>query len=144
MVWLVRVKMGRWKVKNCKWLHLDKINSILSSRFHLYQGRPILCRCILFCNCLQLSPSNGLHSFITDVELLNAIASGSPDVVRFLTIMAICNTVVPTRRWFCLYLWWDSQIWLLFGLKYLLIVIVLVSLDKEVIHFGFSCFLVLW
>ncbi|OVA00359.1 Cation-transporting P-type ATPase [Macleaya cordata] len=32
-----------------------------------------------------------------DVELLNAVASNNPDVIRFLTVMAICNTVVPVR-----------------------------------------------
>ncbi|XP_019177695.1 PREDICTED: phospholipid-transporting ATPase 2-like isoform X3 [Ipomoea nil] len=32
-----------------------------------------------------------------DVELLKTVASSSPDVVRFLTIMAICNTVVPLQ-----------------------------------------------
>ncbi|XP_027342275.1 phospholipid-transporting ATPase 2 isoform X1 [Abrus precatorius] len=34
---------------------------------------------------------------LKDVELLNAVSSGSSDVVRFLTVMAICNTVIPTR-----------------------------------------------
>ncbi|XP_058724364.1 phospholipid-transporting ATPase 2-like isoform X1 [Vicia villosa] len=34
---------------------------------------------------------------LKDVELLNAISSGSSDAVLFLTIMAICNTVIPTR-----------------------------------------------
>ncbi|XP_022147926.1 phospholipid-transporting ATPase 2 [Momordica charantia] len=34
---------------------------------------------------------------LKDTKLLNAVASSSPDVIRFLTIMAICNTVVPTR-----------------------------------------------
>ncbi|CAK9323685.1 unnamed protein product [Citrullus colocynthis] len=34
---------------------------------------------------------------LKDKKLLSAIASSSPDVIRFLTIMAICNTVVPTR-----------------------------------------------
>nr|KYP53365.1 Putative phospholipid-transporting ATPase 2 [Cajanus cajan] len=32
---------------------------------------------------------------LKDVELLNAVSSGSSDVIRFLTVMAICNTVVP-------------------------------------------------
>ncbi|PKI42718.1 hypothetical protein CRG98_036846, partial [Punica granatum] len=32
-----------------------------------------------------------------DVELLNAIEAGSTDVIRFLTIMAICNTVIPVQ-----------------------------------------------
>ncbi|XP_030549352.1 phospholipid-transporting ATPase 2 [Rhodamnia argentea] len=34
---------------------------------------------------------------LKDVELLNAIESGSPDVIRFLTVMAICNTVIPVQ-----------------------------------------------
>ncbi|XP_059644716.1 phospholipid-transporting ATPase 2 [Cornus florida] len=32
-----------------------------------------------------------------DVELFNAVSSGSSDVIRFLTVMAICNTVVPMQ-----------------------------------------------
>ncbi|KAF8409211.1 hypothetical protein HHK36_005285 [Tetracentron sinense] len=32
-----------------------------------------------------------------DVELLDAVASNSPDVNRFLTVMAICNTVIPMK-----------------------------------------------
>jgi phospholipid-translocating ATPase len=31
------------------------------------------------------------------VELHNAVSSGSPDVIRFLTVMAICNTVIPMK-----------------------------------------------
>ncbi|XP_050892813.1 phospholipid-transporting ATPase 2 isoform X2 [Lathyrus oleraceus] len=34
---------------------------------------------------------------LRDVELLNAVSSGSSDAVLFVTIMAICNTVTPTR-----------------------------------------------
>lgn len=34
---------------------------------------------------------------LTDVELLNAIDSQNPDVLRFLTVMAICNTVIPMK-----------------------------------------------
>ncbi|XP_065873586.1 phospholipid-transporting ATPase 2 isoform X2 [Euphorbia lathyris] len=34
---------------------------------------------------------------LKDVQLHNAIASGSTDVIRFLTVMAICNTVVPVQ-----------------------------------------------
>ncbi|KAL6524039.1 Alanine aminotransferase 2 [Orobanche minor] len=33
----------------------------------------------------------------TDAELLNAVSSGSADVIRFLKVMAICNTVIPVR-----------------------------------------------
>ncbi|PPD93134.1 hypothetical protein GOBAR_DD09924 [Gossypium barbadense] len=32
-----------------------------------------------------------------DTKLLNAVAGSSPDVVQFLTVMAICNTVVPIK-----------------------------------------------
>ncbi|GJX01337.1 phospholipid-transporting ATPase 2 isoform X1 [Tanacetum coccineum] len=32
-----------------------------------------------------------------NVELLNAINTGSPDATRFLTVMAICNTVIPIK-----------------------------------------------
>lgn len=32
-----------------------------------------------------------------DVELLNGISSNVPDIIRFLTVMAICNTVVPIK-----------------------------------------------
>ncbi|XP_052879031.1 phospholipid-transporting ATPase 2 isoform X2 [Gossypium arboreum] len=34
---------------------------------------------------------------LKDTKLLNAVAGGSPDVVQFLTVMAICNTVVPIK-----------------------------------------------
>ncbi|KVH91521.1 Phospholipid-transporting P-type ATPase, subfamily IV [Cynara cardunculus var. scolymus] len=34
---------------------------------------------------------------VKDVELLNAITTGSPDAIRFLTVMAICNTVIPIK-----------------------------------------------
>ncbi|XP_031255329.1 phospholipid-transporting ATPase 2 [Pistacia vera] len=34
---------------------------------------------------------------LKDVGLLNAVASGSPDVIRFLTVMAVCNTVIPIQ-----------------------------------------------
>ncbi|KAI7748303.1 hypothetical protein M8C21_012110 [Ambrosia artemisiifolia] len=34
---------------------------------------------------------------VKDVELLKAINTGSPDAVKFLTVMAICNTVIPIK-----------------------------------------------
>ncbi|CAN8267607.1 unnamed protein product [Cochlearia groenlandica] len=37
---------------------------------------------------------------VKDAQLLNAIASGSTDVIRFLTVMAICNTVIPVQSKF--------------------------------------------
>ncbi|KAL1834610.1 hypothetical protein DCAR_0104820 [Daucus carota subsp. sativus] len=32
---------------------------------------------------------------LKDAKLLNAVSDGSPDVIRFLTVMSICNTVIP-------------------------------------------------
>ncbi|KAK8486483.1 hypothetical protein V6N11_045144, partial [Hibiscus sabdariffa] len=34
---------------------------------------------------------------LKDTRLLNAVAGSSPDVVQFLTVMAICNTVIPMK-----------------------------------------------
>ncbi|KAJ0988935.1 hypothetical protein J5N97_007291 [Dioscorea zingiberensis] len=34
---------------------------------------------------------------LKDVELLNAVSNNVPDVIRFLTVMALCNTVIPIR-----------------------------------------------
>ncbi|XP_074286678.1 phospholipid-transporting ATPase 2 isoform X2 [Silene latifolia] len=34
---------------------------------------------------------------LKDTALLDAITSGSPDIIRFVTVMAICNTVIPTQ-----------------------------------------------
>lgn len=34
---------------------------------------------------------------LKDAALLDAAASGSSDIIRFLTVMAICNTVIPTQ-----------------------------------------------
>uniref|UniRef100_A0A1S3ZMV4 Phospholipid-transporting ATPase n=1 Tax=Nicotiana tabacum TaxID=4097 RepID=A0A1S3ZMV4_TOBAC len=34
---------------------------------------------------------------LKDSELLKALAAGSPDAIRFLIVMAICNTVVPVQ-----------------------------------------------
>ena len=45
--------------------------------------------CVLICCFLSL-----------DVELLNAVANNSPHVIKFLTVMALCNTVVPIKRFY--------------------------------------------
>ncbi|KAM3384929.1 hypothetical protein ACQJBY_009101 [Aegilops geniculata] len=34
---------------------------------------------------------------LKDVELLNAVADNSPHVIKFLTVMALCNTVIPIK-----------------------------------------------
>ncbi|KAH1074074.1 hypothetical protein J1N35_026402 [Gossypium stocksii] len=36
-------------------------------------------------------------TILSNTKLLNAVAGSSPDVVQFLTVMAICNTVVPIK-----------------------------------------------
>ena len=33
-----------------------------------------------------------------DVEPLNAITNNSPHVIKFLTVMSLCNTVIPIKR----------------------------------------------
>ncbi|KAI8558558.1 hypothetical protein RHMOL_Rhmol04G0104100 [Rhododendron molle] len=40
---------------------------------------------------------NETEDALKDMELLDAVVSGSPDVIRFLTVMALCNTVIPIR-----------------------------------------------
>jgi phospholipid-translocating ATPase len=34
---------------------------------------------------------------LRDVELLNAIANNSPHIIKFLTVMTLCNTVIPIK-----------------------------------------------
>lgn len=53
--------------------------------------------CFRLENCLTSAVTCFLV-FDLDMELLNAVASGLPDVNRFVTIMAICNTVIPMQR----------------------------------------------
>ena len=38
------------------------------------------------------------NSLNLDVRLVNAISSNDPDVIKFLLVMALCNTVVPIKR----------------------------------------------
>ncbi|CAM8949823.1 unnamed protein product [Rhodiola kirilowii] len=40
---------------------------------------------------------NDTGNALEDVALLSSISSGSDDAIRFLTIMAICNTVIPVQ-----------------------------------------------
>jgi hypothetical protein len=40
----------------------------------------------------------GNHFIFLDVELLNAVRIRDPCVIIFLTVMALCNTVMPIKR----------------------------------------------
>jgi hypothetical protein len=38
------------------------------------------------------------NSLYLDAQLQNAVSSNDPDVIKFLMVMALCNTVVPIKR----------------------------------------------
>ncbi|XP_061355586.1 phospholipid-transporting ATPase 2-like [Gastrolobium bilobum] len=73
---------------------LGQVEYILTDKTGtLTENKMILKRC--FISGIFYGNDNG--DALKDIELLNAVSNGSPDVIQFLTIMAICNTVVPTR-----------------------------------------------
>jgi phospholipid-translocating ATPase len=41
----------------------------------------------------------GTGDALTDPELVRAVMEKVPEVIKFLMVMAMCNTVTPCKRW---------------------------------------------
>lgn len=91
------ISVQKYEICNCGYKHKIYFWNILSAfgytihifaLMYVWLKLPWSILILLTCN----------HFIFLDVKLLNAVRSCDPYVIRFLTVMALCNTVMPIKR----------------------------------------------